>query len=310
MQIGDVLKAHRELRGLTQQRVADRLQTTRDTVARWERNDHRPRPHHMIELSKLYDQQRDLMWPVDPEMARRLISARRRELLAEQPALVVVEPDPFSWRMRQVTGWRDLDPSTLARRLGVTSKTVARWLVGETTPDWDMLWAIADLLDVPVWWLRCGGVEEQAMYGPYEACAEDTGHPPSLQHGWDFAERTAIEHGIPIDDVVRTAYPKWMGWRWKGRLDEWARPQVPPCPITPRLQLAALAWCGEHGALIEDAHTWLHDLTDMSELSVRRWLDGERIPRWREASLAAAALEIPVWHLWIPGVAAPVLPRR
>lgn len=310
MQIGDLLKAHRELRGLSQYQVADRLRTTRDTVARWERNEHKPRPEHMIALAALYDEhERGMTWPVDPEMARRLASARRAELLAEQPDLVDFERDPFGWRIRQVMAWRGLAPWTLARRLGVTIKTVGRWRAGETTPEWSGLWAIADLLDVPVWWLRCGGEEEQAMYGPYDLRAHETGRPPDIDDGWAFAERTAAEQGIPIEDIVRTAYPRWMGWRWTDRLDEWTPLEPPPCPITPRLQLAAVAWCREHGELLEGARTWLHDLTGKPESTVRRWLDGGRVPRWREASLAAAALEIPTWLLWAPAAEVPVMPR-
>lgn len=113
MEFGDVIKAHREMRGLTQDQVADAVKTTPATVGRWERNRHRPHPRHLQSLAKLYETDAmELVAPARPAYARKLLSASRRELLAEDPSLLGVERDPFSWRLRQVMRWRGLDQWT------------------------------------------------------------------------------------------------------------------------------------------------------------------------------------------------------
>lgn len=80
------------------------------------------------------------------------MSNTRREVLVENLGgdSVSMERDPFGWRLGQLLDWRQLDPWTFATRLGVSTKTVARWLEHKQIPDWTVLWRAADLLDVPV----------------------------------------------------------------------------------------------------------------------------------------------------------------
>lgn len=89
-------------------------------------------------------------------------------------------------RLRQVLAWRGLDPRVFGARLGISAKTTRRWLAGETVPGWEGLWRAADLLDVPVWWWRCGGEDEQAMFGLYELRGSDETWP-GHEYAWAFS---------------------------------------------------------------------------------------------------------------------------
>jgi transcriptional regulator with XRE-family HTH domain len=306
--LGDVIKTHRQLRNLTQENVADALRTTAATVGRWESNRHRPHSRHLRALAGLFDvDPQDLVRPVRPALARALLSERRRELLAESPGLLAVERDPFGWRLRQVLGWRELDVWTFARRLGISDRTARRWLAGAVVPAWEELWRVAELLDVPVWWWRCGGDDEQAMYGPYDLAGPASGQPPDARSGWQFASQVARRLDAPVEDIVRTAYPGWAGWRLRNGLGGWAPTAAPSCPVPARLRRAVLDHCANGGGDVHDATQWLADVCEVTTTTVTRWLDGERTPRWEKACRAAMAIGKPAWWFWLPADEVPVV---
>jgi transcriptional regulator with XRE-family HTH domain len=313
MQFGDIIKAHRQRMGLTQEQLAQRLGTDRRTVSRWERGARVPVPRHLERLADVFGIDPDQLQPLArPRYARSAMSGVRRELLAEQPDLMQVELDPFGWRLDQAMRWRALDPWTAAQRLGIAPRTLRRWQTNGP-PSWEALWRVAELVDLPVWWFRCGGEEEQEMYGPYELRGPDTGQPATVDSGWQFAEDVAARYELGVEDVIRTAYPIFSGWRWQDRLEQWRPRPVPPNPMTWRLQLAVARWGARRneplGTVSEDAITWITDVCSVTEATVRRWQDGSREPNWRHANLAAVALETPVFRLWAPSPELPALSK-
>ena len=301
MTFGQAIRTYRELRSLTQENVADELKTTASTVGRWERDVHRPHPRHLRALAAVFGVDPcALVAPVRPALVREMLSERRRELLMATPDLLTVERDPFAWRLRQALGWRSMDVWSFAMRLGVSSRTAQRWIAGDVIPGWGDLWRAAQLLDVPVWWWRCGGEDEQELYGPYELHGPQTGSPPDDEYGWQFAERVARAHVVPVEDILRTAYPTWAGWRWQNRLAEWAPVATPVCPVPARLRLAVLEHCADNDDEAQDSVQWLADACEVTTTTIRRWLDGRRTPRWEESCRAAMALGKPAWWLWLP----------
>ena len=287
MDFAQVIKDSRNLSGLTQQQLADALKTTRGTVQGWERGVC-PQQRHMTALADLFGRDAvEFVRPFRPRAARKLMSETDVALLGEDPQLVSVEPDPFAWRLRQVLAWRDLDPWVFGARLGISAKTTRRWLAGRTVPGWEGLWRAADLLDVPVWWWRCGGEDEQAMFGPYELRGSDETWP-GHEYAWAFSRDAADRYDVPVADIIRTTYPDWAGWRWRGRLGEWRPEPALDCPVTARVRLAVLAWCAEQRAEIDDAVVWVTDVSGVHETTVRRWFDGQRKPRFEEAALLGA----------------------
>ena len=303
MTLGDAIRDHRNMLALSQEQVANVLGTTGATVGRWERDERTPHPRHLAALAKLYRTDvQALVRPVRPAYARELRSKTQREVFADNMApgeSVCGERDPFGWRLNQLLDQRELDRWAFATRLGVHTKTVAGWRAHESTPLWPVLWRAADLLDVPVWWWRCGGYDEMDLYGPFEL-RSDANRPPDEAYGWEFAHAKAAEVGVPVEDIVRTAYPSWAGWCWQRRLGEWTPPPVPDCPVSARLRLAVAARCNETGENLEDTIAWITVVCEVKDLTVRRWLRGERVPRWEHACGVALALAIPAWSLWMP----------
>jgi hypothetical protein len=112
---------------------------------------------------------------------------------------------------------------------------------------------------------------------------------------------------VHVEDIVRTAYPSWAGWRWQGRLGEWTAPPVPDCPVSARLRLAVLARCNEAHEIREDTIAWITDVCDVTDLTVKRWMSGERVPYWEHACGVSLALSVPAWSLWLPGAEFPVV---
>lgn len=288
--------------GLSQEQVADVLRTTGATVGRWERDERTPHPRHLAALAALYRTDvQSLVRPVRPAYARALRSQTRREVRAENlgGGSISMERDPFGWRLGQLLDQRQLDPWAFATRLHVHKKTVTRWLEHKPAPDWTVLCRAADLLDVPAWWWRCGGYDEMDLYGPFEL-RRNAIRPPDEAYGWEFAHAKAAEVGVPVEDIVRTAYPSWAGWCWQGHLGEWTSPTVPECPVSARLRLAVLARCNEANETVEDTIAWITDVCAVKDLTVQRWLRGERVPRWEQACGVSLALSVPTWSLWVP----------
>ncbi|MEJ7787868.1 MAG: hypothetical protein WKF96_23955, partial [Solirubrobacteraceae bacterium] len=98
---------------------------------------------------------------------------------------------------------RQLDRWVFATRLGVRTKCVADWLARKSTPKWPVSWRAADLLDVPVWWWRCGGYDEMDLCGPFELCS-DASRPPDEAYGLEFARGA---QGCSKRGARRSRYP-------------------------------------------------------------------------------------------------------
>lgn len=303
MTLGDTIRDHRNMLGLSQEQVANVLGTTGATVGRWERDERTPYPRHLAALAKLYRTDvQALVRPVRPAYARELRSKTQREVLADNMASgesVCGERDPFGWRLNQLLDQRELDRWAFATRLGVHTKTVTGWLAHESTPLWPALWRAADLLDVPVWWWRCGGYDEMASTDRLSFAAMQTGRQMRHTAG---SSRTRKPPRSACPSRTSCALPTRHGPAGAGNAalasGHCRRSRI--APVSARLRLAVAARCNETGENLEDTIAWITVVCEVKDLTVWRWLRGERVPRWEHACGVALALAIPAWSLWMP----------
>lgn len=69
---------------------------------------------------------------------------------------------PVRYRLRLALELAEIEPDEAARRLGVHPNTIANYLAGRTRPKRMALAAIAQLTDVPLWWLE--GYEDEDAF--------------------------------------------------------------------------------------------------------------------------------------------------
>jgi transcriptional regulator with XRE-family HTH domain len=319
MTLGRMIRRARKAAGMTQEQLADELQTSAHVVAGWERDRHLPVDRHLQGLARVLELDLDeLRARARPTLLVRRLAVKMRHLFDEEGWSVVDwsdEDDPFRWRLAQVLEWRRLSPALLARTLGKQESTVRRWLAGGPVPRWPTLFALADLLDVPVWWWRLGYLDGMAVFGGEDPGGGDTtvgeDGQVSEEFAWSWCEDRAAALGVEPDEIARIAYPSWTGWRWEGRLHEWTPPPAPRCPFAQHLHDAIYgpreARFGLPASTPEEHLAMLQVACEVDERTLARWLSGERVPRWQEAKRAADAVGLSAWQLWRVPEAMPAL---
>lgn len=166
MELHQLIRAARQEHDMTQQQVADRTGASIRTVRRWEAGQTLPSGARLHELSRVLCLSGSGLVELSGGPAHRRAAARAyRTLLAEEPSLrQSLEPPPFGWRARQSMSWRGLALDEAAGSLNVSPATVRRWLRG-SPPRWPLQHQLAELLDIPVWWLHTTYLDSCELFG-------------------------------------------------------------------------------------------------------------------------------------------------
>ena len=141
MSMGEQIRAMRQIRGLTQKQLADRLGVKYQTVQTWELNSRVP---------KL-------------ETVKKIADALEMPVGAFLPAMGIGES--FGTRVRSARKKQKLTLEQLGLKMGISGSLVGRYERDEENPKPETIKKFADALGVDAGWLGQGEYEDNSLSG-------------------------------------------------------------------------------------------------------------------------------------------------
>jgi len=318
MELHELIRASRQEHELTQEELADRAGVSTRQVRRWETAASVPLARRIALIADALQLSPGALSelcnaPSDVRAHWRAV----RNVLRENGD-IGTEKSMMRFRIAWGIDVHGLGPGDLANAVGAPVRTVGRWLVGPAEPGWAEQCAIADFLDLPVWWLHTDYSDGCDLLGwAADDVTTDRAEAARLletmrfPYGWSFTQTTVDEylvtnvataHGLPADDVQRVAYPLT---RSSGSRTAVKRPypaaavmtralheNTGDIPLTPRLRLQSIA-----------------AILGVDSSTITRWAKGTTEMKPTTAARVAFALSLRSWTLWRPPSDAPIRRR-
>ena len=308
MELHELIRASRAEHELTQEELADRAGVSTRQVRRWEAGASVPLARRIAPIADALQ--------LSPAALSELCNApsdvrahwRQVRSVMRENGDIGTERSMMRFRIAWGIEVHGLGPGDLADAVGASVRTVRRWLVGPAEPGWAEQCAIADFLDLPVWWLHTDYSDECDLLGwAADDVTTDRAEVARLRetmrfpYGWSFTQTTVDEdlvariataHGLPAEDVRRVAYPLTCS---PGARTPEKRPYPAAAvmtralqdtghiPLTPRLRLQSIA-----------------AILGVESSTITRWAKGTTEMKPTTAARVAFALSLRSWTLWRP----------
>jgi len=309
MELHELIRAGRAEYELTQPELAERAGVSTRQVRRWEAGANLPRASRIAPIADALHLSPGTLSelcnaPSDVRAHRRGVRSALRE-----NGPLGTETSMIRFRIAWGIEVHELRPGDLADAVGASPRTVRRWLAGEREPGWAAQCAIAEFLDLPIWWLHTDYSDGCDLLG-WSADDVTTDRAEAFRlresmrspYGWSFTQTTVDEdlvtnistaHGLPADDVRRVAYPLTCSPGSRTPLTR----QYPAAiamtralqdntagiPLSPQLRLQSIA-----------------AILDVDATTIKAWAAGTTEMKPATAARVAIALAMRSWSLWLP----------
>lgn len=311
MHFHDIITASRQEHALTQEEVAERTGVSIRQLRRWETGTSVPSGPRIAPLAKALELSVGELSELCNAPSAVREHGRRVGAVARSTGADEVRRDEsmIRYRIRWGIEVHDIRPRDLADALDISVRRISRWLAGTTELGWREQCAVANYLDLPVWWLHTSFSDGCDLLGwSADDIASDRADAAKLRRtmrfpdGWSFTqdtvdrdmvERIARAHGLPADDIRRVAYPLTCTPGSQLRIERpysaaaaitrALRDNTAGIPFEPRLRLESMA-----AILAVDSST------------ITRWATGTTEIKPTKAARLAFLLGVRSWTLWLP----------
>lgn len=307
MQLHELIRASRQEHALTQDALAERAGVSVRQVRRWETGTSVPSGPRIAPLADALQLSPGALSELCKAPSNVREHGRRvRGVIRDNGADDVRRDESMiRYRIRWGMDVHNLSACDLGDALGLSARSVRRWLAGTTEPGWEQQCAIADYLDLPIWWLHTDYNDGCDLLGwPADDIAYDRAEAAQFlktmrfPYGWSFTQRDIDEamvariadaHGLPADDISRVAYPTTF--------TPGARAHVKR-PYTAHRAISRALHANAAGNPFEPL-AGIAAILNVDSSTINRWATGATEITPSNAVKLAFLLSVRSWALWI-----------